>query len=102
AIVLLPLAAALIAGLGGRFIGRTVTHWLTCTAVGIAFLLSCLVLKQLLVDGAPVFNEGVYTWLVSDGIRMEVGFLVDTLTALMMVVVTFVSFCVHVYTIGYM
>jgi NADH-quinone oxidoreductase subunit L len=101
-IVLLPLLAAAVAGLFGRFIGRAGAHWITCGAVGAAFLLSCLVLKQLVVDGVPVFNESVYTWLVSDGIRMEVGFLVDTLTALMMVVVTFVSFCVHVYTIGYM
>ena len=53
-------------------------------------------------DGAPVFNEPVYTWLVSDGIRMQIGFLVDPLTVMMMVVVTFVSLCVHVYTIGYM
>src|SRR5688572_22466786 len=102
AIVLLPLTAAVIAGIFGRVIGRAGAHWVTCTAVGITFLLSCSVLKQLYWDGAPTFNDSVYTWLVSDGIRMEVGFLVDKLTALMMVVVTFVSFCVHVYTIGYM
>ena len=65
-------------------------------------MLSCLVFKQLMFDGAPVFNEAVYTWLVSDGIRMQIGFLVDPLTVMMMVVVTFVSLCVHVYTIGYM
>src|SRR5690606_6333888 len=59
-------------------------------------------LKQVAVDGAPVFNESVYTWLVSDGMRMQVGFLVDPLTAMMMAVVTFVSLCVHIYTIGYM
>ena len=61
-----------------------------------------MVLVRAAVDGAPAFNGPVYTWLVSDGIRMEVGFLVDRLTALMMVVVTFVSLMVHVYTIGYM
>ena len=55
-----------------------------------------------LINGAPAFNGPVYTWLVSDGIQMEVGFLVDRLTALMMVVVTFVSLMVHIYTIGYM
>jgi NADH-quinone oxidoreductase subunit L len=64
--------------------------------------LSAWVLKLLLLDGAPNFNESVYTWLISDGVHMEVGFLVDRLSALMMVVVTFVSLCVHVYTIGYM
>ena len=57
---------------------------------------------DIFLHGAPVFNETVYTWLVSDGVGMQVGFLVDQLTALMMVVVTFVSLCVHVYTIGYM
>ena len=55
-----------------------------------------------LLHGAPVFDGPVYTWLVSDGIRMEIGFLIDRLSALMMVVVTFVSLMVHVYTIGYM
>ena len=56
----------------------------------------------MLVDGVPTYNAPVYTWLVSDGITAQIGFLIDRLTALMMVVVTFVSFCVHVYTIGYM
>ncbi len=101
-IVLAPLIAALLAGLFGRFIGRVGAHSVTIAGVAISFGLSAWVLKQLLLDGAPNVNESVYTWLVSDGIRMEVGFLVDRLTALMMVVVTFVSLCVHVYTIGYM
>jgi len=102
AIVLLPLGAAIIAGLFGRRIGRVGAHTVTIGAVGISFILSCIVLKQILVEGAPTYNAPVYTWLVSDGIAAQVGFLVDRLTALMMVVVTFVSFCVHVYTIGYM
>ena len=59
-------------------------------------------LKAIYWDGAPAYDGPVYTWLVSDGMTMQVGFLVDRLTALMMVVVTFVSLCVHVYTIGYM
>ena len=100
-IVLAPLIAALAAGLAGKFIGRIGAHTLTILGVLISCGLSIYVLKQLL-DGAPVYNDAWYTWLVSDGIRMEVGFLVDRLTALMMVVVTFVSLCVHVYTIGYM
>jgi NADH-quinone oxidoreductase subunit L len=100
-IVLAPLIAAIVAGLGGRVIGRTGAHSVTILGVAVSFALSAYVLKQLL-DGAPIFDGSVYTWLVSDGIRMEVGFLVDRLTALMMVVVTFVSLCVHVYTIGYM
>jgi NADH-quinone oxidoreductase subunit L len=70
--------------------------------VGIACLLSLFVFKHHALDGAAVYNETVYTWMVSDGIRFEIGFLVDNLTALMMVVVTFVSLMVHIYTIGYM
>src|SRR6202040_4043012 len=58
--------------------------------------------ERMLVDQLPSYDGTVYTWLVSDGVRMQVGFLIDRLTALMMVVVTFVSLCVHVYTIGYM
>jgi NADH-quinone oxidoreductase subunit L len=101
-IVLAPLFAAILAGLGGRVIGRVGAHSVTIAGVAVSFALSAYVLKQLLVDGLPTYDGSVYTWLVSDGIRMEVGFLVDHLTALMMVVVTFVSLCVHVYTIGYM
>ncbi|PZN34204.1 MAG: NADH-quinone oxidoreductase subunit L, partial [Proteobacteria bacterium] len=101
-IVLAPLLGAIAAGLAGRVIGRVGAHTITIAGVALSFALSAWVLKLLVVDGAPVFNDAVYTWLVSDGIRMEVGFLVDRLSALMMVVVTFVSLCVHVYTIGYM
>jgi len=102
AIPSLPLAGALIAGLFGRVIGRAGAHLLTTAGVGLSCALSCFVAWQLLSGQVPVFNDTVYTWLVSDGIRMEVGFLVDSLSVLMMVVVTFVSLCVHIYTIGYM
>ena len=102
AIPLLPLVASVIAGLGGRLIGRAGAHTLTCLAVGVSCVLSLMVLKQVYLDGAPLYDAPVYTWLVSDGMRMEVGFLIDRLTALMIAVVTFVSLCVHVYTIGYM
>ncbi len=99
---LLPLMAAVIAGLGGRLIGRAGAHTVTCAAVAISCGLSLMVLKQIYWDGVPVYDAPVYTWLISDGMHMEVGFLIDRLTALMMAVVTFVSLCVHVYTIGYM
>jgi NADH-quinone oxidoreductase subunit L len=101
-IVLAPLAAAVLAGLFGRTIGRAGAHSVTILGVAVAFACSALVLYRMLAEGAPTFNETLYTWLVTDGIRFEVGFLVDHLTALMMVVVTFVSLMVHVYTIGYM
>ena len=101
-IVLAPLAAAIIAGLFGRQIGTAGAHWITTGAVGLSFVLSVLVLKHLYLDGGQTENYNLYTWAVSDGLRMEVGFLIDRLTALMMVVVTFVSWMVHIYTIGYM
>jgi len=97
---LAPLAGALIAGLGGRRIGRAGAHWVTIIGVAISFAVSCLIFRDVL-DGT-VFNGPVYTWLVSDGTRFEIGFLIDRLSALMMVVVTFVSLMVHIYTIGYM
>src|SRR5256885_29608 len=99
---LLPLLAAVIAGLGGRLIGRAGAHTVTCAAVAVSCGLSLMVLKQIYWDGVPAYDAPLYTWLVSDGMHMEVGFLIDRLTALMMAVVTFVSLCVHVYTIGYM
>ncbi|HUQ09964.1 MAG TPA: NADH-quinone oxidoreductase subunit L [Steroidobacteraceae bacterium] len=102
AIPLLPLVAAIIAGLFGRVIGRAASHWVTIIGVAVSFGLSAHVAGSIFLHGAETFNAPVYQWLVSDGVGMQVGFLVDQLTALMMVVVTFVSLCVHVYTIGYM
>ncbi len=91
AIALAPLVAAIIAGLGGRLIGRVGAHSVTILGVALSFGLSAWVLKGQVVDGDPAYNAAVYTWLVTDGIQMQVGFLIDHLTALMMVVVTFVS-----------
>src|SRR5690606_15459921 len=102
AIVLAPLAGAVLAGLFGRQLGRAGSHWATIIGVGISFVLSVMVAWQQFFQGAEVYNETVYTWMMADGIRFEVGFLIDPLTALMMVVVTSVSLMVHIYTIGYM
>jgi len=101
-IVLAPLAASVLAGLFGRRIGRAGAHWVTILAVAISCALSMLVLKAMFWGGAGSENIVLYNWAVADGLQMQVGFLVDRLTALMMVVVTFVSLMVHVYTIGYM
>ena len=106
AVPLAPLAGALLAGVfgttfGGNWIGRRLTHTLTILGVLVAFILSAMTLKSVALDGAR-FNETLYTWMVVGGLKMEVGFLVDSLTAMMMVVVTFVSLMVHIYTIGYM
>ena len=102
AIPLASLFGAIIAGFFGKQIGRSGAHCVTIIGVGVSFVLSLLVLKSVVIDGAAVYNQSVYTWMVSDGILFEIGFLVDGLTALMMVVVTSVSLMVHIYTIGYM
>jgi len=101
-IVLAPLAGSLIAGLLRNQVGRKGAHSITILGVGISCLLSLYVLKVFVFDGHPVYNESVYTWMVTDGLRFEIGFLIDNLTAMMMAVVTFVSLMVHIYTIGYM
>ncbi len=100
--VLSPLIGSAMAGLFGKKIGRAGAHWVTIIGVAVAFLLSVVTFDYIVIDGAASFNGSIYTWLVSDGIRFEVGFLIDKLTAMMMVVVTFVSLMVHIYTIGYM
>ena len=102
AIVLAPLFGSIAAGLLGKQIGRSGAHMATIIGVAISCALSFYVFKDVVLDGAAVFNGAVYTWAVSDGISFEVGFLIDRLTAMMMVVVTFVSLMVHIYTIGYM
>ena len=101
-IPMLPLIAAILAGVFGRVIGRVGAHTVTILCVALSCAFSLYVLKQLVWDGVPTYNAPVYTWLISDGVHMDVGFLIDRLSAMMMVVVTFVSLCVHVYTIGYM
>jgi len=106
AVPLAPLVGAALAGIlgttfGGNIIGRRASHTLTILGVLIAFILSASTLKSVAIDGAR-FNETIYTWMVVGGLKMEIGFLVDGLTAMMMVVVTFVSLMVHLYTIGYM
>ncbi|KPK37356.1 MAG: NADH:ubiquinone oxidoreductase subunit L [Gammaproteobacteria bacterium SG8_47] len=102
AIVLAPLAGAIIAGVFGGAISRAGSHWVTIGGVAISCLLSALVYKHHVIDAAPDFNGVVYTWMVSGGLSFEIGFLIDRLSALMMLVVTFVSLMVHIYTIGYM
>ena len=105
AVPLAPLAGSMIAGLfGTRFfgnlIGRTASHSVTILGVLIAFLISAQTLMQVM-DGAT-YSGTVYTWMTLGELKLEIGFLVDSLTAMMMCVVTFVSLMVHIYTIGYM
>jgi NADH-quinone oxidoreductase subunit L len=105
AVPLAPLVGSLLAGVlgtqfGGNWIGRRLSHTLTILGVLVAFILSAMTLKNV-IDGAR-FNDTLYTWMVVGGLKMEIGFLVDGITAMMMCVVTFVSLMVHIYTIGYM
>src|SRR6187431_1874699 len=96
-----PLVGAILAGLFGKQIGRAGAHTVTILGVLISFLISAWVLWSVAVDGAR-FNAPIYEWMRVGPLKMEIGFLVDGLTAMMMAVVTFVSLMVHVYTIGYM
>src|SRR5438270_718525 len=95
-----PLIGAIAAGLGGRWLSRTGAHSVTIFSVLLSFLASCVVFYRALQG--ETLNATVYTWLTVADLRFVVGFLIDRLTSLMMVVVTFVSLMVHVYTIGYM
>jgi NADH-quinone oxidoreductase subunit L len=97
---LAPLFGAVIAGLFGWAIGRTLSHIVTIAGVAVSCWASWLVFQD--VQAGHVFNGTVYTWITTGDIRLEVGFLIDSLTAMMMLVVTFVSLMVHIYTIGYM
>ena len=105
AVPLAPLAGAVIAGLFGtkffgNMVGRKVSHTVTILGVLISLILSVMTLMQVL-DGAT-FNQTIYTWMTVGPLKMEVGFQIDSLSAMMMCVVTFVSLMVHIYTIGYM
>src|SRR5690348_5306338 len=102
AIVLSPLAGALLAGLLRNRIGRAGAAAVTILGVAVSCVLSCWVLYQMVWGGAPSFNADVYTWFTVGKLSLHVGFLVDRLTAMMLMVVTFVSLMVHIYTIGYM
>ena len=96
-----PLVGSIAAGLFGKAIGRRGSHVLTILGVLIAFIFSAMTLQAVVQDGAH-FNQTVYEWMTLGSLKMEVGFMVDGLTAMMMCVVTFVSLMVHLYTIGYM
>jgi len=101
-IPLLPLGGAILAGFFRNQIGRVGSHTVTILGVGVSFFLSVWLLLQQVNGTLDTVNITVYTWMVADGIRFQVGFLVDHLTTLMMCVVSFVSLMVHIYTIGYM
>jgi len=97
---LAPLVASIVVGLWGPRLGRSISHWLCILGVAASFVASIVILRD--VRAGHVFNGDVYAWLVSGGFKLAIGFLIDPLTATMILVVSFVSLMVHVYTIGYM
>ena len=106
AVPLAPLAGSVLAGIfgtafGGNKFGRGVSHSLTILGVLLSFVLSALVFQSVVYDGAR-FDATIYEWMEIGGVKMEIGFLIDSITVMMMCVVTFVSLMVHIYTIGYM
>lgn len=102
AIILLPLAGSLIAGLLGKVIGKRLTHWVTVSLVGAAFFLACYLFKIIVLEGHAPVDGLLYQWAMSGKLRFDVALLLDRLSILMTLIVLFVSFMVHIYTIGYM
>lgn len=101
-IMLLPLLGSLIAGLVGKKIGSRATHWVTITLVGVSFLLSCYVYALIVFVGVPTQEGVLYHWVLSGSYQFDISIILDRLSATMILIVTFVSFMVHIYTIGYM
>ncbi len=102
AIVLAPLFASVMVGIFGTYMSRALAHRMTIIGVAISFVLSLVVFNYHVLNDMPDFNANVYTWLKTEAFTFSVGFLIDHLTAIMLVVVSFVSLMVHIYTIGYM
>ena len=101
-ITMLPLAGSLLAGLLGQVLGRTLTHRIAIACVGIAFFMSIYLFNALVLDGVPTIDHTFYTWITANTFHFDIGFLLDRLSATMIMVVLFVSLMVHIYTIGYM
>ncbi|HIM96020.1 MAG TPA: NADH-quinone oxidoreductase subunit L, partial [Gammaproteobacteria bacterium] len=101
-IALAPLLGAIIAGFFGSMLGRTATHTITILGVLVSTVLALVVFNHHVLEQGAVFNQNLYTWMQIGSLNVSVGFLVDNLTSVMLVVVSFVSLMVHIYTVGYM
>ncbi len=101
-IVLAPLIGSIVVGLAGNRLGRKISHSITILGVAISAILSLYVFNYHVLSNGDIFNQNIYTWMQIGGLNISVGFLVDKLTSVMLVVVSFVSLMVHIYTIGYM
>ncbi len=100
--ILFPLGGSLIAGLGGKWIGRKGAHWVTTGSVGVSFALATYIFAQVVILGKPGVEGVIYRWVTSGLFHFDISLLVDRLSAVMIFIVTFVSLMVHIYTIGYM
>lgn len=101
-IVLAPLVGSIVVGVFGRWVGHSGAHWITIICVGVSFVLSLLAYYHIFYGAGTIYNDTVYTWLDSGALHFEVGFLIDQLSVTMMLVVTFISWLIHIYTVGYM
>lgn len=104
-LVLAPLAGSILSGVFRKALGRSGAHSVTILGVAISFVCALYFAKLYLIDGAESFNTNLYTWASGGGFfpyDFHVGFLLDPLTAVMLVIVTFVSLAVHIYSMGYM
>ena len=95
-IVLAPLIGSIVVGLAGNQLGRTLSHSITILGVAISTVLSLYVFNHHVLNDADIFNQNIYTWMQIGGLNISVGFLVDNLTSVMLVVVSFVSLMVHI------
>ena len=98
----MPLIVGLLAGFIGSRINKSFTHWITTFGILISFAISCWILIEVFLNPGLSFNQNIYEWMSIAGFNFKAGILVDHLTASMMVVVTFISLMVHIYSIGYM
>jgi NADH-quinone oxidoreductase subunit L len=101
-LALAPLIGSLIVGLAGNRLGRTLSHTITILGVTTSTVLALYVFNHHVLEGGEIFNQNLYTWMQVGELNISVGFLVDNLTSVMLVIVSFVSLMVHIYTIGYM
>ena len=101
-IALAPLVGSIIVGLAGNRLGRTLSHTITILGVAVSTALALYVFNHHVLEGGEIFNQNLYTWMQIGDLNISVGFLVDNLTSVMLVIVSFVSLMVHIYTIGYM
>ena len=100
--LIMPLIVGLLAGFIGSRINKSFTHWITTLGIFISFIISCWILIEVFLNPGLLFNQNIYEWMSIAGFNFKAGILVDNLTASMMVVVTFISLMVHIYSIGYM